>query len=249
MTRTSIRVRNRIESSYWANNRPQYTQDAIYNSSQSSANSFFGRAEEAWRISNLEQKLEEEKELWGNWLEKRKSILTGPLKQEDIITFSNPLTEQLDAAGYSPLGKPEINKKYVTDMIDRVPNLKIWYVLGGKAIIDDTQINKLGNSTYHPASHFLTLRKGSFHNNYRLLSTLYHEIFHSYQARAEMNNGQTIRSWVEENIGGVLYEYQTGHLYLEMQAYQFQIQMGDNNSDVIGLYNKKRNQYLNNIRR
>ncbi len=66
MTRTSIRVRNRIEASYWANNTPQYTQGAIYNSSQNRANSFFGRADNLYRATKLYDTFEQADEMYWN---------------------------------------------------------------------------------------------------------------------------------------------------------------------------------------
>ncbi|NQY30214.1 MAG: hypothetical protein HRT69_12180 [Flavobacteriaceae bacterium] len=54
-----------------------------------------------------------------------------------------------------------------------------------------------------------------------LVSTLFHEIYHSYQNNVIQSvlNGMSIADWVRENIGETAHDFHDGSRFMEMQAY------------------------------
>lgn len=85
------------------------------------------------------------------------------------------------------------------------------------------------------------LRRGAFANNFQLASTLFHEYYHGFQAVSG------IRNYVILNIGAADNENDIGTLYLETQAYRFQLFMEGSNQleNTQKRFNEKLELYLN----
>lgn len=71
--------------------------------------------------------------------------------------------------------------EYVKEMIKKIILLKGWYELEDSPRIF-VRAEDTSNSHYHPPSHSVTLTKYTFRSNFRLLSTLFHEFRHAFQA-------------------------------------------------------------------
>ncbi|QTD36385.1 VCBS repeat-containing protein [Polaribacter batillariae] len=155
------------------------------------------------------------------------------------------IKQMLKRAGYAASGKATASLDYVKKMIEKIPELKKIYKQGKTPKIF-VESNNRSNPYYHPGGHFVVLTKNVFVNNFRLLSTSFHEFNHAFQYKFVHKGGEysgkTIAQWAYENIGSLSVGGK-GHAYLEANSYHFQMHLGDLDSNTIGNFNKFFNIY------
>ncbi len=127
-----------------------------------------------------------------------------------------------------PKSIPEFTDEYLMKLVEKIPYLKEVFLKGGSPEIkwtdDDSSVGE-----YFTASKTVYISKFWNQTNYQAVSTMFHEFFHAYQHVSGIYN-YAIENW------GPLSTYSKSRSYLEMGAYQFQLQLGDQ-SAIYG-YNK-----------
>ena len=118
---------------------------------------------------------------------------------------------------YKVKGMPFSTKKYIEDMVEKLPLLKEWHVRGGEPDIEwSNDTGYEGNYSVH--SKKILIAKIWNQTNYRLISTTFHELWHAYQDVSGIYN------FAIEQFGSG----KKSEAFLELQAYNVQVSFGDN---------------------
>ncbi len=134
------------------------------------------------------------------------------------------IKQMLIDAGYKVRGIPTFTVKYIKDMIHKIPLLQEWYEKAGSPkIFKYSSSNDTAAAYYDRGDKSISVNFFWSDNNYRLLSNLFHEMFHGYQWESGFTD-MVIKKYGDLRYNGTTLK--AGYL-LEIGAYGFQMSLGD----------------------
>ena len=123
----------------------------------------------------------------------------------------------------NPEGKPTYTYKFIDSLINKMPLLKEWYENGGSPKIYKYSAWDKDMGSYDYVSKDVSLNFKHITTNFQLVSTMFHEFFHAYQ-----DVQGHVKSAISE-FGGLTDGSKTEAI-LEVAAYRFQYNLGDNSA-------------------